>query len=714
MMDLNIRELSESFSELLPLDKEKYTLSDIESSGIPFLVRKQISQITHRHFKQSVQYPESEWGGLQSAKALELWDSYLQQMEEVLEIPAEKAQDVIFEATEFALKLAVQPRKTVVKLLFEGEDVVTKETLHLRLDQILSNRHLAFALMRYMEKKQKESLGVDEAKQIIKKVDEKLTEPYNSLDWMEAVKPIFNVAGPDVASDLIRVFFEEKELYRVARKFDMMETDLTETDFVEVMSSADLLDLSGFEEEQPVLFSDEDESTEENEAAEPPETKELSVTEEKTESSLSDNFVSSDDNDEIEEADPDAEMDDAPEEADQQKLNLLELFREDDEIDVDELEEEPRQEEEAEDDREDEPVKKFKPLTDEEPGETESEFSDDTEDEDSIASEKEMGITRPEDVAQTDEYEFGDDEEVPGEENDDVEDAELPNEDQLIFGEDGTDEAEEIEEESLLARFMEDDQNEDAEEPVVQDTDEEEHEEPNSIYEELNLAQFEEDAEPEDKLNIEEDDEKEDLTAEDEPDDFQEEEDIPFEPNDRFGESFSDDEDTEMPFTVDDQYDEVEADTDEEESDDEEGNDDVPMWKSFLERDNPDDEPSFYFDEGTEDSSDEVPPQFDDEIKINDAPAINISGESSKFDDGIEHLSKWLAADRDRFLHDIFEDSKLAWEQALIDLTVFDDWKSASRYLEKEIFNKNRIDIYSEVAVDFTDSLHSYFMEYKS
>jgi len=45
---------------------------------------------------------------------------------------------------------------------------------------------------------------------------------------------------------------------------------------------------------------------------------------------------------------------------------------------------------------------------------------------------------------------------------------------------------------------------------------------------------------------------------------------------------------------------------------------------------------------------------------------------------------------------------------------VFDDWKSASQYLEKEIFNKNRIDIYSEIAVDFTDYLHSYFMEYKT
>ena len=139
------------------------------------------------------------------------------------------------------------------------------------------------------------------------------------------------------------------------------------------------------------------------------------------------------------------------------------------------------------------------------------------------------------------------------------------------------------------------------------------------------------------------------------------------------------------------------------------------MWKSFLEREDPDDEPSFYFDESSEVSKDEEAGLYSEEEETDEYPVINI-GESVDGENGdeIEQLSKWLSADRDRFIRSIFNDSSLAWEQALIDLTVFDDWKSAAKYLEKEIFNKNRIDIYSEVAVDFTDYLHSYFMEYKS
>ena len=179
--------------------------------------------------------------------------------------------------------------------------------------------------------------------------------------------------------------------------------------------------------------------------------------------------------------------------------------------------------------------------------------------------------------------------------------------------------------------------------------------------------------------------------------------DIPFEPNDRLNELQGDQTDSN-----DSLFGEEPDNTEQEKSED------VPMWKSFLERENPDDEPSFYFDEGSDDSSDEGSTFYSDDEEINETPTINISGDALKVDDEIEHLTKWLASDRERFIHEIFDDSNLAWEQALIDLTVFDDWKSASRYLEKEIFNKNRIDIYSEIAVDFTDYLHSYFMEYKS
>lgn len=712
-MDLNIRGLSDLLSEKLPHDQDKLKLSDIESSGIPFLVRKRIAQITQDKFIRSLGELSSEWADLQSSGAVDAWDGYLKQMTEHLEIPAEKAGELIYEAVEFTLKLAVQPRKTIIKELFKDSETITKEDVDRQMDQFVSNRHLVFALSRYMDKKKKESLGIDEARKIIKRVDEKLADSYNSLDWMEAVKPVFNVAGALVPSDYIRIFFEEKEMPRVARKYDLLDRDISETDFVEVMSSADLLDMSGFEEEQPALFTQDEampDSGEQDEAVEvdpiAEDNAEMdSVDEQHTKSSLSDIFTSGDDVNEQEEGSADnfnEYPDDSTPGNDRQDPYLFELFREDEESvpDTDELDEDLIQEEadeemvsSAEEDIGIEESFSEMEFKETEPEDVDLEEPVDSEEEAPALSDFERGKFEGEEESEAED--LSDEEEADSEEVTPRDEELFPDEDESIGDRNEDDYEEEIEDGSLLDQFMDiDDADEETE-------DEERSSRTASIYDELNLSQVDGDETDNNRVF------SEDFEPEFEDDEFEEEEPedlYPFEPNDRAVEQSDDPADSdELPT--------------EEESGipEDEQNEEVPMWKSFLEREDPDDEPSFYFDESSEVSKDEETGFYSEEDETDEYPVINIGDSVDGLTgDEIEQLSKWLSADRDRFIRTIFNDSSLAWEQALIDLTIFDDWKSAAKYLEKEIFNKNRIDIYSEVAVDFTDYLHSYFMEYKS
>jgi hypothetical protein len=161
---------------------------------------------------------------------------------------------------------------------------------------------------------------------------------------------------------------------------------------------------------------------------------------------------------------------------------------------------------------------------------------------------------------------------------------------------------------------------------------------------------------------------------------------------------------------------------------DKEQDDEVPMWKSFLERDQFDSESGFQFDrqEGSQSASEELPsweseqaPSESESEDIEESGFIEepIYDFSEPEDDPgakIEDISKWLIDDKDRFVEKIFQNSELAYDQALSEIVDFEDWKRASVYLEKEVFSRNKIDIYDETAVDFTDRLHSYFMQYKS
>jgi hypothetical protein len=692
MMDLYIRELSDSFYENLPHDKEKLSLSDIESSGIPFLVRKRVFHIVRDRFSQSIGDLNSEWADLKHPRAKEAWNTYLKQMTDLLILPAEYVQDVLKEATDFSLKLAVQPRKTILNALFINREKVSKNDVDRLMDQFVSNQHLLFSLSRYMEKKQKDTLDESEARKVMKRVDEKLTESYNSLDWMEAVKPIFNVAGPLVPTDFIRIFFEEKEMPRVARKYDMMETEISETDFVEVMSSADLLNMSGYEDEQPALFNEETEIIIENEPDSTDESETQVVDEEHTKSSLSDVFA--DDEVTSEDLNADEELNEPSDELEDQEPYLLQLFR-----DTDSEDESKEAEPEPEDAKQGQPDDEAEDLIHED--DTQS-FEDDVDTENDTEEKPEESLEIAEDddegLSEFEKARLEDTEDDIPEEMSSFPPEEIPSEEKLMEAEDESvdewDDEDDEKDGSLLDQFMDSDRDDEmtqAPDPEAAEQDDV-ISKPASIYDELNLSPVEED----DAEDLDWDDDFEGSDLDDE---------IPFEPNDRKGE-------------VSDSQSEVDESTQNEQSDSNEDldddTDDVPMWKSFLERDNPDDEPSFYFDEGSGDDADEITDFYSDDEEISETPLINLTDDASIVDDEIEDLADWLKPDQDRFVHEIFNDSKLAWEQALIDLTVFDDWKSASRYLESEIFNKNRIDIYSEVAVDFTDYLHSYFMEYKS
>ncbi len=135
----------------------------------------------------------------------------------------------------------------------------------------------------------------------------------------------------------------------------------------------------------------------------------------------------------------------------------------------------------------------------------------------------------------------------------------------------------------------------------------------------------------------------------------------------------------------------------------EEDEEETYIWKNFMQEE--------VEDEDVEDDEVAV-----DEFEDNENEAIE---EVSEEESGpaitrAEDLKNWIGDNADRFVKELFQGSETAFEEAIEEIAEFNDWKAATRYIEKEIFSRNLIDMYDEVAVDFTDQLHSFFMEIKS
>lgn len=98
-------------------------------------------------------------------------------------------------------------------------------------------------------------------------------------------------------------------------------------------------------------------------------------------------------------------------------------------------------------------------------------------------------------------------------------------------------------------------------------------------------------------------------------------------------------------------------------------------------------------------------PEEDDYI---DEPIIDLTDEDPVRKEA-EDLKEYLSMGRNRFVRDIFGGSAQAYEETIKEIAALSDWRGASKYIQKEVFQRNMVDMYSESAIEFTDRLQSYF-----
>jgi hypothetical protein len=77
--------------------------------------------------------------------------------------------------------------------------------------------------------------------------------------------------------------------------------------------------------------------------------------------------------------------------------------------------------------------------------------------------------------------------------------------------------------------------------------------------------------------------------------------------------------------------------------------------------------------------------------------------------DRAKRLLDLLEPQFESYVVDIFLNDELDFYKHLENIVAYDQWRSAGRYITRDIFDRNRIDLYSETAVMFTDAVQEFF-----
>jgi len=682
-MERLIRNVTKKYINLLPEGQPFYTPDELKNLELPDFLLQRIDVEIRNRLNESLIPPHSEWTGMASDNVKEAWEQFLEAVVAERRLPASAVSEVIETSVTDLAGLILKPRTEVPSIIFGTETELQGDQIRQRTRFITINTHLAEAILKYMDRRKKKELDIDTCRNIIEKVDERLTHNYSSRDWAKLMEPLYILSGPKVDSELFRIFFDSRQMDQIAHRFDLLTDYLTRERFIEVLEDTGVEKEKREEQEQiPVMSTSseyagqiEKNHSQKNSAANTSffETSEPEHDEEKSPDDEKDQIITK-----KSKKDKPKETKDSKKgtEADQDEDTLLSSFQgnvkgydlwdEEDNTETDYFDYYGFQEEEDEDET-DEPDKDSEPSL-------YSIFMDRDEDEsvEKLDDEPWDYVDKTEEertfAGQFEEEEI--DEEEFDEKDADHQKKGFDAEEQKDFFE-AEETIEEVEEKRKEVELSPEPPNATADSEPEVETDLPEKDDPGK--EAKAIPDFE-------KVEIKDENEVKDsneVDAEAEDDEVKVDDDV----DETF--LFGEEKETEDPTK---------------------SKSNRPVWQAFLADEDHIDE---------EDLDDAGYFAFDEHEDEEDDPIMSQLIEAEK-KENVEKLISCLKDDEKRFIKTIFDGSQNNYETALIKLDEFDSWKQAASYIGKEIFARNSVNMYDDDAVDFTDRLQEYFEKNKT
>lgn len=254
-MQRTVQKITQKLIHLLPENDQYYRLDELREWGFPSYIVRRIKVELEHNLAESMIIPKTDWANTQSDAVLDAWQQFVDAIRAEARLPASYGKTVIETAVDDVVRLLVQPRKNVPEVIFGDDERLSRSQLYDRIEKVVVYRHFVKLIRRYMEKRDLDSLGREQCEKIVKQADEKLTRQYSPLNWAQMLDPLFRLMDDNIDTNLLRLFFEDRNMSRIARKFDLMNNDISRAEFIEALSSPDSLSVD--EEEHPNLFEDQ-------------------------------------------------------------------------------------------------------------------------------------------------------------------------------------------------------------------------------------------------------------------------------------------------------------------------------------------------------------------------------------------------------------------------------------------------------------------------
>lgn len=232
-----IDQITDNLAGLVTSDKPFYSPKELLKAKIPSFVVERIRMALEDKVREELGKLSTDWFDYSSRLVTDAWVDFEQAALGSSHIPRDQLYGILSQIVSDIVHVFIEPRKNMANYIFRDDEELNLQELEHRCSRLTVYKHFGTAIPLYMKKRELQALNKERCKLLIQKIDAKLVAAYKPEDWAQKLEQLFVLFGGEVDPKLLAIFFEDKGLPAMAKKFSSKRKLVTKSDFIYIISA---------------------------------------------------------------------------------------------------------------------------------------------------------------------------------------------------------------------------------------------------------------------------------------------------------------------------------------------------------------------------------------------------------------------------------------------------------------------------------------------
>lgn len=251
-----IDQITNQLVGLIQKDQSSYSPQQLLQAGIPSYIVERVRLLLEDKVLADFQKPGSEWIETDNKLFESSWKDFRSTVISCSVIPRDKVYEILHNTINDIISVFVEPRKYMALYLFRDEKVLSFDEMSKRCARLTIYKHFGKAIPLYMAKKGLSELSLERCQKLIASLDARIVSNYTPENWAQKLELLFTLFGGKLDPKLLKTFFTDKGLTEVADIFAQIDVAVTQSTFVEMLSS-EKIDFATAEKTEPEVKKQE-------------------------------------------------------------------------------------------------------------------------------------------------------------------------------------------------------------------------------------------------------------------------------------------------------------------------------------------------------------------------------------------------------------------------------------------------------------------------